>query len=190
MVRTVENQPDHPGEGLRRVRDIMIPLEDYPWIRLQDTILDAIRVMEDAHLQVGRRPSLPRVLLVFDHHNELVGVVRRRDIMRGLEPDFLVRQPLEDRVTFFSVGPDPLLTDLAGGVSLDTLLKGLREQSGRPVSDIVKPISTTLKPSDRLMKAVYEMVSMNESLIAVVEGDEVVGVVRSVDVLAALAQFL
>ncbi len=190
MVRKVEPSSDHGATGLKRVRDIMIPLENYPWIRLKDTILDAIKVMEDAQLEVGRRPSLPRVLLVFDHHDELVGIVRRRDIMRGLEPDFLVRQPLENRVAHFGVGTDPHLTELTGGLPLEAVIKGLKANSGRPVSDILKPISTTLMPSDRLLKAIYEMVSLNESLIAVVEGEEVLGVVRSVDLLHELAQLL
>jgi hypothetical protein len=40
------------------------------------------------------------------------------------------------------------------------------------------------------MKAIYEMVSLNESLIPVVEGEEVLGVVRSVDVFHELAQLV
>jgi CBS-domain-containing membrane protein len=84
---------------------------------------------------------------------------------------------------------DPHLTELSG-LSLESVVKGLRDHCSRPISDVLKPISTTLKPSDQLMKAVYEMVSLNESLIAVVEDEEVVGVVRSVDLLHELAQFL
>ncbi len=186
MVNTVGGKGDGVKNELGRVRDIMIPIDEYPWIRLQDTIMDAINVMEEASLQVGRRQSLPRVLLVFDHRDDLVGVVRRRDIMRGLEPDFVTQQPLDQRVTYFEVQPDPNLSVF----SLQAMLKGLREQSKRPVSDILKPISTTLKPSDRIMKAVYEMVSLNESLIAVVDQEEVLGVVRSVDLLNELARHL
>jgi len=179
------------AEGdVKRVRDIMIPLDKYPWIKLSDTLRDAVRVMKDAHLEVGRRASLPRVVLVFDHHEELVGIVRRRDIMRGLEPDFLGTQPLDYQVTFFDVGIDPHLTELSEDFSLERVVKGLREQSGRPISDVMRPISTTLKPDDPIMKAVYEMVSLNESLIAVVEGEEVLGVVRSVDLLHELAELL
>ena len=73
---------------------------------------------------------------------------------------------------------------------MEAVIKGLRDHSARPISDVMKPISTTLKPSDRLMKAVYEMVSLNESLIAVVDGEEVLGVVRSVDLLHELAELL
>jgi predicted transcriptional regulator len=175
---------------IKRVRDIMIPLDRYPWVRLSDKIIDAVRAMKDARLEVGRHASLPRVILVFDHHDELVGIVRRRDIMRGLEPDFLVRQPLDAQVTHFDVGVDTNLAELSGAFSLGRIVKGLREQSGRPIADVMRPISTTLGPDDSIMKAMFEMVSLNESLIAVVDGEEILGVIRSVDLLRELAELL
>jgi len=184
-----------PASGaMKRVREMMIPLDEYPWVRIDDTLRHAIRVIEDSQLEVRRRASLPRVLLVFDHDDELVGIVRRRDIMRGLEPDFLVSQPLEYRVKLFEVGQDPhlteLSTDLSREVDLDRVVKGLRAQAGRPVGDVLRPIPTSLGPEDQVMKAVYEMVSLNQSLIPVVEDEKVIGVLRSVDVFHELALLL
>lgn len=184
-----------PGTGaMKRVREMMIPLEVYPWVRIDDTLRQAVKVIEEARLQVGRRVSLPRVLLVFDHDDELVGIVRRRDIMRGLEPNFLVSQPLEYRVKFFDVGVDPHLSELSSELSkevgLERVVKGLREQANRPVGDVIRPIPTSLGPDDQVMKAVYEMVSLNQSLIPVVEEDKVIGVIRSVDVFHELALLL
>jgi hypothetical protein len=40
------------------------------------------------------------------------------------------------------------------------------------------------------MRAVYEMVSLNASLIPVVEGNELLGVVRSVDLFRELARLI
>jgi len=168
----------------------MIPLDDYPWVRMDDTLDHAIRVIEEAQLRVGLRTSLPRVLLVFDHEDDLVGIVRRRDIMRGLEPNFLVEQPLDKRVRFFGVAVDPHLSELSSEGDFQEVVKGLRDQSRRPVGDVLRPIHTSLGPEDLLMKAVYEMVSLNESLIPVVEEDRVVGVLRSVDVFHELALLL
>ena len=176
--------------SVKRVRDIMIPLDKYPCVQRSDTLLKAVGVMKDAHLEVGHRASPPRVILVFNDHQGLVGIVRRRDIMRGLEPDFLGDQPLAHKATYFDVGFDHHLAELSEGFSLEKVVKGLREQSGRPVSDVMRPISTTLKPDDRIMKAVFEMVSLNESLIAVVGDREVLGVIRSIDVFYELAQLL
>jgi predicted transcriptional regulator len=179
---------------MKRVREMMIPIEKYPSVRIDDTLKRAMEVIEGAHLEVGRRVSLPRVLLVFDHDDDLVGIVRRRDIMRGLEPDFLVSQPLEYRVKFFEVGVDPhlseLASDLSRGATLERVVKGLREQANRPVGDVIRPIPTSLGPDDQVMKAVYEMVSLNQSLIPVVEDDRVIGVLRSVDVFHELALLL
>ena len=189
-MRTVGGPADQGMKETKRARDIMIPLDKYPWVRLSSTLKDAVKVIQDAHLDVGVRPSLPRVLMVFDHHDDLVGIVRRRDIMRGLEPDFIVRQPLDARVSHFGTALDTDLGALTHGLSLDQVLKGLRDQGGRPISDVMRPISTTLRPEDPLMKAVYEMVSLNESLIAVVDDEEVLGVVRSVDLLNELASLL
>jgi CBS domain-containing protein len=175
---------------LKGVKDIMIPVEQYPSVRLTDTLKQAMIVIEGARLGVGRRQSLPRVLLVFDHEGDLVGVVRRRDIMRGLEPSFLVDQPLEYRVKLFDVGVDHHLTELSKELSPERVLRGLREQADRPVGEVMRPVATTLKPDDRLLKAVYEMVSLNESLIPVVRDDQVLGVVRSVDVFHELARLV
>lgn len=178
------------ARAMKLVREMMIPLEDYPWVRIDDTLKYAVRVIEEARLKVGSRASLPRVLLVFDQNEELVGVVRRRDIMRGLEPNFLVNQPLEARVKLFEVGVDPHLSELSEQVDMERVLKGLRAQGKRPVADVIRPISTSLRPDDQIMKAVYEMVSLNESLIPVVEAEQVIGVVRSVDVFHELALLL
>ena len=188
-------EAESPDSGaMKRVREMMIPLEKYPWVRIDDTLGHAVRVIEAAHLEVGRRASLPRVLLVFDHDDDLVGIVRRRDIMRGLEPSFLVNQPLEYRVKLFEVASDPHLSELSSELSkevaLERVVRGLRDQANRLVGDVLRPIPTSLGPDDQVMKAVYEMVSLNQSLIPVVEKDRVIGVVRSVDVFHELALLL
>ena len=110
--------------------------------------------------------------------------------MRGLERGLIGNQPTKISGAYFDVAVDHHLTELSGGLSLEKTLAGLRKECGRPVSDVARPISTTLRPNDQLMKAVNEMVSLNESLIAVVEDEEILGVVRSVDVLFELAELL
>ena len=182
-------KPTKLGDS-KRAAEIMIPLDKYPWVRVGDSLKHAVSVIEEAQLEVGLRRSLPRVLLVFDSKDELAGVVRRRDIMRGLEPEFLLDHPLEYRVRLFEVAIDPHLTELSGDASLEMVVKGLQEQGKRPVADVLRPISATLKPDDPIMKVIYEMVSLNESLIPVVDGQEVLGVIRSVDVFHELAQLL
>jgi CBS domain-containing protein len=173
-------------EGVKRIREIMIPVTQYPSVRDDATLRDALAVILSAELEVDLKRSLPRVILVFDGIDVLVGYIRRRDIMRGLEPDFLVSQPLEYRQKLFDVSVDPNLSEL----TYDRVVKGIQSQADRPVSDVMRPFEATIDADDHVMKAVYEMVSLNVSLIPVLHQEQLVGVVRSVDVFRELAELL
>ena len=173
-------------EVMRRVKEIMIPVEQYPSVRDRATLREAIVKMEEAVLEVELRKSLPRVLLVFDEINVLVGTVRRRDIMRGLEPKFLLSKPLEYKKKLFDIAVDPNLAEL----SYDRVVRGIREQANRPVSDVMSPIEAILDADDHVMKAVQAVVALDVSLIPVLQRGKLLGVVRSVEVFHELAQLV
>jgi predicted transcriptional regulator len=173
-------------EVMRRVKEVMIPVEQYPSVRDNATLREAIATIEEAQLEVELRKSLPRVLLVFDEINVLVGTVRRRDIMRGLEPKYLLSKPLEYKKKLFDIDVDPNLAEL----SYDRVVRGIREQANRPVSDVMLPIATVLDAEDHVMKAVQAMVALDVNLIPVLQEGKLVGVVRSVDVFRDLAQLV
>jgi CBS domain-containing protein len=128
--------------------------------------------------------SLPRVALVFDESvSELLGMLRRRDIMRGLEPRFLVSGSLEYRRKLFKVDVDPNLAEL----SFDKMIAHIRERANRLVREFMIPIKATIDYDDHIMKAMSEMVDQNVSLLPVLKDGDVVGVLRSVDVLNEIA---
>lgn len=162
------------------VRDIMVSLEEYPCISETYTLAQAIEQMGKAKILSKKRASLPRVALVFDSEfKDLLGMLRRRDIMRGLEPKFLVGGFLDYRDKLFDVKIDPNLPEL----SHDRKIARIKERANRLVKEFMIPIKMTIDGKDHIMKAVYEMVDQNTSLIPVLEKNSVVGVVRSVDVL-------
>jgi len=177
--------PVATGE-MKTVGEIMVPLEQYPCVRDDTTLRQAIEVIENAQIEVGGRKSLPRGLLVYDEIGVYVGFTRRRDIMRGLEPAFLVAKPLEYRKKLFDVAVDPNLTEL----SWDRVVNGMREQGEKPIREVMRPIEATLEAGDHVIKAVYEMVTLDVSPIPVLKNGQVVGVVRTVDVFHELGLLL
>ena len=164
----------------KRIQEIMVPLENYPHIHENHTLRDAMKKMESCKLERG---GMPRVVLILDKEGNLVGLVRRRDIMRGLEPDFLVRKPLKVRKSLFDVKLDPNLSEM----NFDRIIEGLRVHAKRPVSDVSLPVEATIDYDDHIAKAMYEMVDNNLSILPVLKQGRVVGVVRSVDVFRELA---
>jgi len=170
----------------KRAGEIMIPLDEYPHISHRSTIRQAIAVMEKSQLDVNGRKSLPRVVLVFDEAKQLLGTVRRRDILRALEPKFLASEPMQYRKKLFDVKVDPNLAEL----TYEKVLAGLQKRAERLVSDVMLPIVETVDYNDHIMKVIYEMVDNNLSLLPVLKEGKVAGVVRSVDVLHEVAQIL
>lgn len=170
----------------RRAGDIMVPLQKYPHIPFWFTLRQAVAELEKSVLDVSGRKSLPRALLVFDEKYNLVGVVRRRDILKGLEPKFLRTMSITHRKNLFDIESDPNLVNLSSGKIVDAM----REQSDHPVSEVMQPIVSTVDVDDHLAKIVYKMLSRDLYLIPVLKADEVVGVVRSVDVFHEVASLL
>jgi predicted transcriptional regulator len=170
-----------------RVSAIMIPIDRYPSVEPDCSLKDAIAVMKAAQLEIDGRKSLPRVLLVIDRDKDmLLGVVRRRDIMRGLEPPSLVSEPLDYRKKLFDVTVDPNLSEMA----FDKVVHGIQEQSRRPVREIMRPIKATIDANDHIIKAVYEMVSGSLTLLPVLADRELVGVLRTVEAFEELARLV
>ena len=165
------------------VQDIMVPLEEYPCIPETLTLRDAISEMAIQILRKGKL-SLPRVALVFDDDfSDLLGLLRRRDIMRGLEPRFMVGGSLKYQRKLFNVEIDPNLSEL----SHEKTVERVRARADRLVRNFMIPIKATINHNDHIMKAMNEMVDQNVSLLPVLKDDRIVGVVRSVDVLSEIA---
>jgi len=169
-----------------RAGDIMIPLEKYPHIPYWFTLRQAIAELEKSEIEMDGRKSLPRAVLVFNETYELLGVVRRRDILKGLEPKFLLAKPLQYRKKLFDVKIDPNLSLLHS----EDLLKGIVEQAEKPVSEIMSPIENTIDFNDHIFKIIYEMNEHKINLVPVVKGKSVVGVVRTVDIFHRVAKML
>jgi len=170
----------------KRVGEIMIPLDEYPHIPEQFTLGQAIMEMERAHIEIAGRRSLPRLLLVFNKENQLAGIIRRRDLLRGLEPRFLRHKPRDERTRLFDVGVDPNLLEL----SADRLIKDMQKRANRPVTKVMKTKVITIDYDDHLIKAVYTLVENDITSLPVVKDNQVVGVVRTVELFHEIAQLV
>ena len=98
---------------VKRAGEMMIPLEEYPHVPYWFTLRQVIVELEKSEVDIAGRRSLPRVVLIFDEQYQLMGVARRRDIMRGLEPEFLTAKPLHYRKKLLDVKVDPNLSELS-----------------------------------------------------------------------------
>ncbi|UCD16335.1 MAG: CBS domain-containing protein [Candidatus Zixiibacteriota bacterium] len=169
-----------------RVSEIMIPLDKYPHILLTSSLREAMKLFEVSILDIDGQKSLPRGILVFDEEYRLVGIAGRRDILRGLEPDFLAEKPLEFRMELFNIEID---TDQHAPF-YKRIMEAALEQTRRSVKDVMRPVGITVDYNDHIFKAIYLMNSHHMNLLPVLKDNEVIGVVRTVDVFHKVVDLL
>lgn len=170
----------------KRAADIMIPLDMYPHIPYWFTLRQAIAELKHSEIDTGGRKSLPRVVLVFDETYQLLGFVRRRDLLRGLEPPFLAGKKDKNQRGMFDIQADPSLLEL----SYDKTVRVMRENAERPVSEVMQPIVATINHDDHLVSAMAAFVEHDIHLLPVLEEGKVVGVLRTIGIFDAIADLI
>jgi len=156
---------------------LMIRLEDYPHIPYWFTLRQAMAIVREATVKFEGSFE-PRAVLVFDEKYQLMGILALRDIIIGLEPKFLQETSL--------IKMDPSLTVLLG----DFCGPKMKEQSQKPVSEVMSPIKVTVNASDPIAKALYLMIKENLGLIPVMQGGKVTGILRLSDLFDEISKIV
>ena len=159
----------------QKVKDLMIPLEDFPHIPYWFTLRQAMAIVREAAIRFEGAFE-PRAVLVFDEKYQLMGILTLRDMIIGLEPKFLQETSL--------VKMDPNLTVLMGDLSEPTM----RAASQRPVSEVMSPIQITVDGGAPIAKALYLMVKENVGLMPVMQAGRVAGMIRLSDLFNEVAK--
>jgi CBS domain-containing protein len=161
----------------KKVKDLMIPLEDYPHIPYWFTLRQAMAIVREAAIKFEGAFE-PRAVLVFDEKYQLMGILTLRDIIKGLEPRFLQETSL--------VKGDPSLAVLMG----DLFGPGLKEASQKPVSEVMSPIKVTVQGNDLIAKAIFLMIKADVGLMPVIQENKVAGMIRLSDLFMEISELV
>jgi predicted transcriptional regulator len=149
----------------KKVKDLMIHLEDYPHIPYWFTLRQAMAIVREAAIKFEGSFE-PRSVLVFDEKYQLMGILTLRDIIKGLEPKFLQEGGL--------VKMDPSLTVLIG----DLFGPKIKEEAQKQVSEVMSPIKVTVNAEDSIAKALALMIKEDVGMMPVMQDNKVAGMVR------------
>lgn len=142
----------------RKLRDIVIPLSEYPhmphWAKLGEAIVRLNVAFETGHDTV----------LVFDDRYKLVGMLAQKDILRGIEPKFAQHH--------------------GQGVPIfwDRLLEsGSKVTLAKPIKDFMSKVRVWVDVEDDLLKASHLLLHEQTCVLPVSDGGELIGVVTMED---------
>ncbi|MDO8890710.1 MAG: CBS domain-containing protein [Sulfurimicrobium sp.] len=156
-----------------QIRDILVPLADFPHITHEASIRDAFAVLQNNQQTAGWRF---RHLLVLDAQETLVGILGIRDLLRALMPGYLKATTAQH-----VAGALPDDTSLSI-LWQDSFVAQCRQMNEVRVGSYMTPVRCTVQAGDPLTRAAYLMISHEVNMLPVLDGRRVVGVVRIVDV--------
>ncbi len=192
-VNTVEFSPS-PDFALSskdaKASNVMLTLDQYPNCQGNCNIREAMVALsasaiklEDGHFM------LPRYLLIRNLENELVGVVGRRELLKGLVPhlreDRESAENIKALVPFGGSTPSEIFirwTSLFSKAALDA--------SKESVRTVMVPIRGAVQVNDSLSTVITTMLFHGIDLVAVLDGTKVVGVVLMTNIFDIVAQFV
>jgi CBS domain-containing protein len=155
----------------KKVRDVMIPLEDYPRIPQWFTLRQAVAIVRESTIKYAGVYK-PRAVLVFGKDHRLAGILTIRGLLKSLELDFL-----QGKVPIFAAAT---MDDLLG--------PDLRHRAERPVSEVMSPIKASVQADASLVEALFAIIKENVGTMPVLEDDQVVGMVRLTELFLEISQ--
>lgn len=172
-----------------RVKDLMVPLEEYATVPAGSTLMDAMMALEKVQGEFIHNKHRHRGIVIIDKEKGVIGKLGQMDVLRALEP----RENDDDEIG--SLGQF--------GFSA-AFIRNRRKQkrlAATPLKDLCQTVSK-LKVEDfmqtlsegeiideeaSLEAAIQQMVVGNHLLsLLVTRGQKIVGVLRMTDVFAAV----
>lgn len=156
----------------KTVRDILVPIADFPVIAPSATLREAYALLQGRHAAGGWRY---RHMLVLDEGGMVAGVLSLQDMLRALMPEYIKASLRQDQA---GGGDDRALVALWQ----EGFAAQCRLAADLPVSACMTEVRHTVDAADPLTRAAYLMILRGVHMLPVLDGARVVGVVRIVDV--------
>jgi predicted transcriptional regulator len=155
------------NSGERKVRDLMIPLEDYDSISSNKSVRDAFEVMA----KTGHH-----AILVLDENNEPIGQLSHRDALMALVPKYTPTGRSDSWLTPESFKNYPVF-------HYDGEFSGqCKAQLKKTVKEVMSLFPVTIDEGAPLAEAVQVMVTNNIGRMPVVSGGKVLGMIRLIEI--------
>ncbi len=162
------------------VKDLIIPLDVFPHLSSEASVHEAVAQLF-SHTVNGSGKLLYDELLVVNSQNQYVGRLTIRGILTCYFP------------TLFDGGQKPIFagkqekfTDLAILLE-DSFQTECKRQGALPVSQYMTPPLKSIKADMHPLHAAEIMMTENQNCLPVVDGGQLIGVVRLIDLFRTLA---
>lgn len=161
------------------VKGLVIPMKRFPHVQDDQNLHQAVKILKEFTCGEYERMRYAE-LLVLNADRQLVGRVNIQSILRGLDSN------LSQVFAGFQGKPGefPNLPILWG----DTFFGSCSTRFSRNIKEFMSPLPTPVKESESALKALSIMLAGNETVLPVLAGDEVSGVIRLEEIFTGIVR--
>ena len=174
----------------RKVKDLMVSLEDYAVVSEDATLYEAVIALEQAQAKLAPGQMKHRAVLIKDKSGKIIGKLGHLAFLKALEPKY---NSLGDLKTLARAGLSPefvnsmMETYRFWDYKFTDICKRARNIV---VKDVCHSISENIDEDAPLSEAIHKFVMWQSLSIPVTRGNEIVGVLRLSDLYSAMAQVI
>ena len=171
-----------------KVRDLMTPVGEFPQLAAGATFYEALQALEEAQGKYLAGESKQRILLVADAAGRIIGKISPIDLLRGLETNY---QRVDAEKSLRRFGLNYVWEAMQKEYQLwENPFRDLcRKAAGVHIGDFIKPSAEqSVGVDDNLMKCFNLFVMNRHDALFVLEGTEIVGLLRFTDVFKRVSQ--
>ncbi len=170
-----------------KVKELMIPLEEYATVPEGATLYDAFLSLEKAQNDFDQSKYRHRGILVLDKAGKVIGKISQLDAISALEPKYREMNANKKIAQYFS---SKFLKELQEQFSLmNTPLENICQKAAQlKVEDFMATLSEGefVEIEASLDTAIHQLVMGHHQSLLVKKGPDVVGILRLTDVFAAV----
>jgi CBS domain containing-hemolysin-like protein len=167
-----------------KVKDLMVPLDQYVCVSQSDTLFEAVVELEQAQTKYMSKGYPHRAVLVCDKGGKVIGKLAYLDVLRALEPRYSELTDMK-KVSGFGLSSEFMKSmmdryELWKAPLDDLCRKAAQVQLGSIVSAPLE--GEVIDQNATLDKAVHQMIMGHHQSLLVTSEGSIVGILRLTDV--------
>lgn len=172
------------------VKDLMVPLNEYVTVDENATLYEAVMALEKVQLAYNNSPYQHRAILIMDKEQKVIGKISQLDVLRALEPKYAEMQGISG-LSRHGIGKAFIKSLMVQYRLFESPMKDICKNAGtKNVRDFMyAPTEGEYVSEDSTLdEAIHLLVVGQHQSLLVTREEEIVGILRLVDVFTAVFQ--
>lgn len=174
----------------KKVRDLMIPVNDYATVGQDASLLEAVKALRKSQEKVPPNLHPFRAMLVTDDEGKIIGKIGHLAFLKALEPKYKSSGDMEKlrRANIDSEFVDQMMAhfDLWDMDLFDICARA----KSIMIKDVMKDIDECVDAEATLSHAMHKIIMFQTLSLLVCDKDRIVGIIRLSDIYNELESFI